>query len=65
MLFNTETRVGQSKWSKSYYEPVRQDILDAIPSGTRSLLSFGCGWGAMEAELGREAFTLPLFRSIP
>jgi SAM-dependent methyltransferase len=53
VLFNTETRVGQSKWSKSYYEPVRQDILDLIPPGTRRLLSFGCGWGAMEAELGK------------
>lgn len=53
VLFNTETRVGQSKWSKSYYEPVRQDILNLIPSGTRRLLSFGCGWGEMEAELGR------------
>jgi 2-polyprenyl-3-methyl-5-hydroxy-6-metoxy-1,4-benzoquinol methylase len=63
VLFNTETRVGQSKWSKSYYEPVRQDILDLIPAGTKRLLSFGCGWGEMEAELGRKGIqvtALPL-----
>jgi len=53
VLFNTETRVGQSKWSKSYYEPARQDILDLIPAGTRRLLSYGCGWGELESELGR------------
>jgi 2-polyprenyl-3-methyl-5-hydroxy-6-metoxy-1,4-benzoquinol methylase len=63
VLFNTETRVGQSKWSKSYYEPARQDILDVIPAGTKRLLSFGCGWGAMEAEIakrGIEVTALPV-----
>jgi 2-polyprenyl-3-methyl-5-hydroxy-6-metoxy-1,4-benzoquinol methylase len=62
-LFNTETKVGQSKWSKSYYEPARQDILDLIPVTARHVLSYGCGWGAMEAELSRRGMrvtALPL-----
>ena len=37
--------------NKAYYERPRRDVLAAIPSGTRSVLSVGCGCGATEAEL--------------
>jgi SAM-dependent methyltransferase len=63
VLFNTVTRVGQSKWSKNYYEPVRQDLLSAIPASARRVLSYGCGSGEMEAELsqrGMRVTALPL-----
>jgi 2-polyprenyl-3-methyl-5-hydroxy-6-metoxy-1,4-benzoquinol methylase len=63
ILYPTETRVGQSRWSKSYYEPARRDVLDLIPAGMKRLLSFGCGWGEMEAELakrGIDVTALPL-----
>jgi len=52
-LLNGEANVGQLRWSKRYYEPVRHDILDLIPDGAQRVLSYGCGWGEMEAELVR------------
>ena len=60
-LFEANPRVGQGKWSKSYYEPFDpfsdpQAILDIrphVPLTARSVLSIGCGWGAAEAELVR------------
>jgi 2-polyprenyl-3-methyl-5-hydroxy-6-metoxy-1,4-benzoquinol methylase len=53
VLLATETKVRHLRWSKSFYEPVRHDVLSAIPSSVRTLLSFGCGMGALESELRR------------
>ncbi len=50
-LLNREKKAEHYRWSKSLYEPVRQDILDLIPTGAQRLLSYGCGSGAIEAEL--------------
>jgi SAM-dependent methyltransferase len=47
-LLNTETPFPLLASSKSYYEPQRPDILESIPPGVESLLSVGCGWGALE-----------------
>ena len=51
VLLSSETKLGGAMWSKSYYEPASPAVLALIPSGVRSVLSYGCGWGAMEAEL--------------
>ncbi len=53
-LMNAETKLGKLMWSKSYYEPARADVLAMIPRGARNVLSFGCGSGAMEAELMKQ-----------
>ena len=50
-LFEPETRAMHSRWSKDYYEPVRSEVLSLIPEGIRSVLSIGCGWGALEGHL--------------
>jgi SAM-dependent methyltransferase len=63
VLLRTESNLGQSKFSKSYYEPLREDILSAVPANSRSVFSYGCGWGALEAELvqrGVRVFAAPL-----
>jgi len=65
VLFNTETRVGQSKWSKSYYEPARQDILNLIPAGTRRLLSYAVDGVNSNPSLAGEEYTSPRSRWIP
>lgn len=51
ILFNPETRLKGTPWSKDYYEPPRDDILSVLPSGVRSVLSVGCGWGKTEERL--------------
>jgi 2-polyprenyl-3-methyl-5-hydroxy-6-metoxy-1,4-benzoquinol methylase len=50
-LLNTDTRFPLLRFSKSYYEPPRADILELIPAHTKSVVSVGCGWGAMEERL--------------
>lgn len=45
-LIKTET-----KWSKSYYEPRRDDILSLIPNEAKDVLSVGCSIGLTEAAL--------------
>jgi len=49
-----ESRLVGSKWSKSYYEPCRDDLLDLIPAGAQRVLSLGCGWGKTEEALVRK-----------
>jgi len=39
------------RWSKSYYEDSRLDMLSILPDHIHCVLSIGCGWGATEAEL--------------
>ena len=51
VLMKTETNLLRLKWSKSYYEPPRRDVLQTIPANARTLLSFGCGSGEIESEL--------------
>lgn len=62
-LFQTETKLWAASYSKDYYEPVRAEVLSTIPHSTRSVLSIGCGWGAIEAALvakGMRVAALPL-----
>ena len=51
LLFDPEAKVLHTKWSKDYYELVRPEILSLMPGEVRSVLSIGCGWGALEGHL--------------
>jgi len=58
-----ETQLWQGKWSKSYYEHSRRDVLDLVPGEARMVLSYGCGWGELEADLvqrGIRVVAIPL-----
>jgi 2-polyprenyl-3-methyl-5-hydroxy-6-metoxy-1,4-benzoquinol methylase len=67
-LFETESRLRECAYSKSYYEPVSPEVVSAVPQGARSVLSIGCGWGATEvylAEKGLSVSAVPLDPVIP
>jgi SAM-dependent methyltransferase len=54
LLIDPETKVPLRRWSKSYYEPCRMDMVSLIPSGARRLLSLGCGFGYTEEHLVKQ-----------
>ena len=63
LLFAPETKVLNAKWSKDYYEPVREDVISLVPESAKSVLSIGCGWGATERQLvarGARVLGLPM-----
>lgn len=67
-LFQTETKLEHGIYSKNYYDPVQPGVISAIPDGTRTVLSIGCGWGAMEAALkekGMKVTAIPIDPIIP
>jgi 2-polyprenyl-3-methyl-5-hydroxy-6-metoxy-1,4-benzoquinol methylase len=41
-------------FAKNYYEPVRPEVVSLIEKRARSVLSIGCGWGAIEECLCRK-----------
>jgi 2-polyprenyl-3-methyl-5-hydroxy-6-metoxy-1,4-benzoquinol methylase len=51
LLFQPETKVLHVKWSKDYYEPVREELVSLLPERVRTVLSIGCGWGATEGQM--------------
>jgi SAM-dependent methyltransferase len=51
LLFEPETKVLHQKWSKDYYEPVREELVAQIPERVQTVLSVGCAWGALEGWL--------------
>jgi 2-polyprenyl-3-methyl-5-hydroxy-6-metoxy-1,4-benzoquinol methylase len=62
-LPDTETKLKEARWSKSYYEPAREDLLNLLPAEARSILSYGCGWGELESALvrkGMDVTAIPL-----
>jgi 2-polyprenyl-3-methyl-5-hydroxy-6-metoxy-1,4-benzoquinol methylase len=62
-LLPTETRLSRGQWSKNYYEPADDHLIQQIPASARTVLSVGCGWGALEARLqgdGMNVTALPL-----
>lgn len=62
-LFQTETKFAATWYSKNYYEPARDEVFSAIPVHAKSVLSVGCGWGAIEAGLvgqGKRVVAIPL-----
>ena len=53
----------EDSWNKLYYEPLRDDILAAVPKSARCILSVGCGNAATETALaarGHEVTAIPL-----
>jgi len=62
-LCETESRLQHGKWSKSYYEKPCNEVLDLVPREAQTILSVGCGSGAMESVLkqrGAMVTVLPL-----
>lgn len=62
-LFSVETKLKQERWSKSYYEKCRRDLIEMIPDSMEQVLSIGCGWGATEEALvkkGHKVEAIPL-----
>lgn len=62
-LFNGDTALKQGRWSKSYYEEGRKDVIRLVPPGTKSLLSIGTGRGTTEfmlSEKGIQVTAVPL-----
>lgn len=62
-LCGTESKMRRLKWSKSYYEPSDEAVLEMVPPAAKCVLSVGCGWGATEAALkrmGTHVTALPL-----
>jgi SAM-dependent methyltransferase len=47
----TATRLQEGLFSKSYYEPRRDDLIGLIPATAAKILSVGCGYGETEAAL--------------
>jgi 2-polyprenyl-3-methyl-5-hydroxy-6-metoxy-1,4-benzoquinol methylase len=67
-LFQTTSKFEYGIYSKDYYEPIHSELIAAIPSGTRTVLSIGCGWGATERSLaakGMQVVAVPLDPVIP
>jgi 2-polyprenyl-3-methyl-5-hydroxy-6-metoxy-1,4-benzoquinol methylase len=50
-LLSKHSTVKATHFSKNYYEPIRNDLIELIPAEARSILSIGCGWGATEKRL--------------
>jgi len=52
-LCEVESKASHREWSKSYYEEPSRELFKMVPSDATTILSIGCGWGAVEAELAR------------
>ena len=50
-LLSKHSTLKATHFSKNYYEPTRNDLIELIPADARSVLSVGCGWGATEQRL--------------
>jgi SAM-dependent methyltransferase len=67
-LCETQTKLKSASYSKSYYEPVRPELITSVPAEVKTLLSVGCEWGATEAKLaekGLSVVAVPLDPVIP
>jgi SAM-dependent methyltransferase len=60
-LCETESRLQQGKWSKSYYEKPRNEVLEMVPRDARTILSIGCGSGATEDNLKQHGAKITVF----
>ncbi|MDJ0556779.1 MAG: methyltransferase domain-containing protein, partial [Microcoleaceae cyanobacterium MO_207.B10] len=62
-LFQTETKLLWRRFDKSYYPLSNQQIIQMIGSGSKRILSVGCGYPETELELqnkGHEVIAIPL-----
>jgi 2-polyprenyl-3-methyl-5-hydroxy-6-metoxy-1,4-benzoquinol methylase len=63
VLFEVESGLARGEWSKNLYEDPDEALLNLIPTGARSILSVGCGWGATEGRLaaaGMDVVAMPV-----
>jgi SAM-dependent methyltransferase len=61
-LLDTHKSLEVCELGKNYYEPAREDLVQAIPPESQAVLSIGCGWGATEqrlAQTGRKVVAVP------
>jgi 2-polyprenyl-3-methyl-5-hydroxy-6-metoxy-1,4-benzoquinol methylase len=62
-LWAAESKLWPSGWPKAYYEKPSDELLKLVPGDAQTVLSVGCGWGAMEVRLkerGAKVTALPL-----
>ncbi len=62
-LCETESKLGNGVWAKDYYERPNDELLNLVPAGAKTVLSIGCGSGAVEKRLrerGTKVTALPL-----
>ena len=62
-LFEIAPKFWHFWWQKDFYEKARLEVLQMVPQQVRSVLSVGCGWGAIEESLeqrGANVIALPL-----
>jgi 2-polyprenyl-3-methyl-5-hydroxy-6-metoxy-1,4-benzoquinol methylase len=60
-LCETESRLQRGVWSKNYYEKPCAEVLKMVPHDARTILSVGCGGGAIENELKRRGSRITVF----
>jgi 2-polyprenyl-3-methyl-5-hydroxy-6-metoxy-1,4-benzoquinol methylase len=62
-FFAAQAKMATAWYAKPYYDRLVNEVMLAIPRGARSVLSVGCGWGAVEghlAEQGLRVVAVPL-----
>lgn len=62
-LCEVESKLQRMKWSKGFYEIPSKELIEAVPTNAKTVLSVGCGWGAIEKKLlarGAVVTALPL-----
>jgi len=57
-LCEVESKLQRRKWSKGFYDLPSEELLKAVPENAKTVLSVGCGWGAMEAKLRQRGATV-------
>jgi SAM-dependent methyltransferase len=50
-FFGSQGEMPSAWYAKNYYEPIRDEIISVLPKEVRSVLSLGCGSGALEGHL--------------
>lgn len=58
VLCENQSKMLHLKWSKGYYEAPNEAFLDMVPGDVKTILSIGCGWGAIEAKLKQRGTTV-------
>jgi 2-polyprenyl-3-methyl-5-hydroxy-6-metoxy-1,4-benzoquinol methylase len=57
-LCEVESKLRRSRWSKSYDEEPSEELLKMVPADGKTILSIGCGRGAIEMSLKQRGVTV-------
>jgi len=57
-LYNTVKKVNSPDWNKNYYESANMEIMAAVQSNAKDVLSVGSGWGALEKTLKKNGYNV-------